>query len=106
ISIAGGTEKTKFNISTSYLGQEGIIINSEYNQLQMRANLEHWIWDSWKVSLNNIISRTNSNFLFSNNTERGAGVLSGALIAPPTVGVYDENGNYSNIRQYGFSPDI
>ncbi len=106
LSVSGGNDKTKFNISSSYFDQKGIILNSYYNQLQLRANLEHKIRDNWKISLNNILGRTRNNSLFSDNTERGAGVLSGALIAPPTVPVYDENGDYSNVRQYAFSPDI
>jgi TonB-dependent starch-binding outer membrane protein SusC len=40
------------------------------------------------------------------HTERGNGVISGALVAPPTIGVRNANGRYSNIRAYAFSPDI
>jgi TonB-linked SusC/RagA family outer membrane protein len=106
LSVFGGNDRTRFSLSGSYFDQKGVIRNSYYNQAQLRANLDHNINNNWKVSFNNIVSRTKNNFLFSNNTERGAGVLSGALIAPPTVPVYDANGNYSNVRKYSFSPDI
>jgi TonB-linked SusC/RagA family outer membrane protein len=106
LAVSGGNDKTRFNISASYFDQAGIIINSYFNRAQVRAAIEHNISDKWKVSFNNIMSRTKSNFLFSNNTERGAGVLSGALIVPPTVGVYNADGTYSNVRKYPFSPDI
>lgn len=106
LAISGGNDKTRFNISSSFFDQDGVILNSDYQQLQLRANIDHKIGDKWKVSFNNIIGRTKSNSLLSDNTERGSGVLSGALIAPPTVPIYDGNGKYSNVRQYPFSPDI
>lgn len=106
LSISGGNEKTKFNLSGSMLNQEGVILNSNHKQLQFRANIDHKIRDNWKVSFNNIVGHNKNKSLFSDNTERGQGVLSGALIAPPTVPIYDENGKYSNVRKYPFSPDI
>lgn len=106
VTVSGGNDKTLFNISGNYFSQDGIILNSGYKYLQLSTSIEHKINSKWKVSLSNIINRSKSNSIFSNNTERGAGVLSGALIAPPTVPVYDNEGNYSNVRQYSFSPDI
>lgn len=106
LSVSGGNDKTRFNLTGNYFDQKGVILNSYNNQAQLRANLEHNINNNWKITFNNIVSRTKNNFLYSNNTERGAGVLSGALISPPTVPVYDANGNYSNVRKYPFSPDI
>ncbi|MGX5819011.1 TonB-dependent receptor [Chitinophaga lutea] len=106
LAVSGGSEKTRFNLSASYFDQQGVIIHSYFNRAQLRANLEHAINDNWKISFNNILSSTRNNFLLSNNTERGQGVLSGALIAPPTVPVYNPDGSYSNVRKYSFSPDI
>lgn len=106
LSISGSNDKTRFNISGSYFDQQGIIINSFYKQFQLRSNIDHNITKNLKVGFNNIISRRSNNNLFSENSERGAGVLSGALIAPPTLGVRGKAGEYSNIRKYPFSPDI
>ncbi|PXX25732.1 TonB-dependent receptor [Arenibacter sp. ARW7G5Y1] len=106
ITVSGGNDKTVFNVSGNYFNQEGIIINSGYEYLQLRSSLEHKINSKWKVSFNNILSRKKNNNIFSNNTERGAGVLSGALISPPTVSVFNSDGEYSNVRPYAFSPDI
>ncbi|GAA4785921.1 TonB-dependent receptor [Olivibacter ginsenosidimutans] len=104
--IAGGNEKTKFSISGNYLNQDGIILNSYYKQLQLRNTIDHELFKGWNVSLNTIINQGKSNILKSDNTERGSGVLSGALVAPPTLDVYNEDGTYSNIKAYAFSPDI
>jgi len=106
VTVSGGNDKTLFSVSGNYFSQDGVIINSGFKYLQLTSNIEHKINSKWKISLNNIINRRNSNSIFSNNTERGAGVLSGALIAPPTIPAFDGEGNYSNVRQYAFSPDI
>ncbi|SKB68046.1 TonB-linked outer membrane protein, SusC/RagA family [Parapedobacter luteus] len=106
VLIAGGSERTKFSISGNYLDQQGVILNSFYEQMQLRNTIDHELFKGWNISLNTIVNRSKSNILKSDNTERGSGVLSGALIAPPTIGIYNEDGSYRNIRAYAFSPDI
>jgi len=105
LRVSGGTSKTTFNVSGSYFNQEGIIINSGYKNLQLRARLETYIMPNWKFSLNSVLSRRENNNLHSNNTERGMGVLSAALGAPPTIPVRDEEGNYNSVIPYAFSPE-
>jgi TonB-linked SusC/RagA family outer membrane protein len=39
LSASGGTEKTQSNFSLSYLNNDGIVINSNYNRLTARANV-------------------------------------------------------------------
>ncbi len=39
LSASGGTEKTQSNFSMSYLNNDGIVINSNYNRLTARANV-------------------------------------------------------------------
>lgn len=106
LMISGGNIKTRFNISANYFNQEGIIINSSFKRYQLKMDMEHHINANWKFSIHNILSRTTSNNLYSDNTTRGSGVLSAALDSPPTQPVYDANGNYSNVRAYPFSPDV
>jgi len=106
LRISGGNIKTRFNFSANYFNQEGIIINSSFKRYQLKMDIEHHINANWKFSIHNILSRNISNNLLSDNTTRGSGVLSGALDSPPTLPVYDKNGNYSNVRAYPFSPDV
>jgi TonB-linked SusC/RagA family outer membrane protein len=106
VTVSGGNDKTLFSVSGNYFSQDGVIINSGSKYLQLTSNIEHKINSKWKVSLNNIINRRNNNSISSNNLAVGEGVLSGALIAPPTIPAFDGEGNYSNVRQYAFSPDI
>lgn len=106
LSISGGNDKTVFSLSGNYIEQQGIIIGSEYYQGQLKADLSHKISDNWKIDFNGIFARTVNNQLNSDNQERGLGVLSGALVAPPTLPVKNEDGSYTNLRAYPFSPDI
>ena len=105
LRVYGGNDKTLFNISGSYFDQEGIIVNSGYKNLQLRTSLETKLMPNWRLSLNSIVSRRENRNLWSNNTERGRGVLSAALADAPSIPVRDEFGNYSNVRPYGFSPE-
>ena len=106
LSVSGGNNKTKFNISGNYFNEEGIIINSFYDRYQLRTNLQHKINSKLTVSLNLILSRSIKNSLTSDNTTRGNGVLSGALAAPPTLTVKNSTGEYSDVSSYAFSPDV
>jgi len=105
LRLSGGSERVTYNISGSYFGQEGIIINSGYQNLQLRTRLDTKITDNWTFSLNSVLSRRTNNNLHSNNTERGMGVLSAAVGCPPTIPDYDDQGNYSFMMPYPFSPE-
>ncbi len=106
ISVSGGNDKTTFSLSGNYFNQDGILINSYFNRYQLRGNLTHNISDRLKLSANTILSQSKNNALDSDNSSRGSGVLSGALVAPPTLSVFDGNGEYTNVTPYAFSPDV
>ncbi|WP_211218022.1 SusC/RagA family TonB-linked outer membrane protein [Niabella aurantiaca] len=52
LSLRGGTNKTKYAVSTSAVDQEGVIINSGYNRQQGRFTLDQTISKKLKASLN------------------------------------------------------
>lgn len=106
LSVSGGNNKTTFNVSGSFYYQDGIIINSNYTRIQSRASFEHKITENWRVTLNTNFSNNRFNNILSQNTERGLGVLSGALVAAPSIRPRNEEGDYSDVRAYGFSPEI
>lgn len=106
LTVAGGNQNTVFSLSGNYINQQGIIIGSHYSQAQLMANLSNDISKNWKISFHGNFSNTQSNMLNSNNKERGLGVLSGALVAPPTLPVKNKDGSYTMVRPYAFSPDI
>jgi len=60
VSASGGTEKTKFYISTSYNSQDGILIGNTFKRLAARLNLDQMVSEKFKIGVNMGISQTNS----------------------------------------------
>lgn len=52
LSLAGGTADTRYAASMSYLNQEGVIINSDYNRYQGRFNLDQRLSPKLKLNIN------------------------------------------------------
>jgi|WetSurMetagenome_2_1015567.scaffolds.fasta_scaffold06250_3 TonB-dependent starch-binding outer membrane protein SusC len=92
LAISGATDRLKYMVSSSMLNHEGIMLNSKYSRLSLRANLAADITDWVDFGLNYSYTMEtyksppfNANlFTASNNAPRWA----------PTEPVYDEFGNY------------
>lgn len=52
ISVSGGTKATRYKVSFTYTGQEGIIANSGYERYQGKASLQQSIYKNLKMRLN------------------------------------------------------
>ncbi|UKT64924.1 SusC/RagA family TonB-linked outer membrane protein [Pedobacter mucosus] len=52
LSISGGTEKTRYSISASVVGQGGVIINSDFGRYQGRVTLDQDVNAKLKVGIN------------------------------------------------------
>lgn len=57
VSASGGTDKTTYNISMGYTGQEGIMPSSDYKRINGRVNLETQAKDWLKVGMNVGVTR-------------------------------------------------
>ncbi|MCF6331902.1 MAG: SusC/RagA family TonB-linked outer membrane protein [Draconibacterium sp.] len=99
ISASGGNEKIKYLLSGGYLNQQGIILTSDYQRFNIRANIDAQVLE--KVKISSTISGYYGLGSYP-NTEGHYGLanpLMQALTASPTIPVYDENGNpYFNKR--------
>lgn len=49
ISFSGGADGTRYRLSAGYLGQEGVIKNSDFNRTNLSANLEQKIGKKIKI---------------------------------------------------------
>jgi TonB-dependent starch-binding outer membrane protein SusC len=105
-TMSGGNEKTQYSVAGNYFGQDGIIKSSTFWRGSLRASINHKISEKLKLTYNSILSRTFRNQLNSDNSHRGNGVLSGMLVAPPTIAALDANGNYNSVVPYAFSPNV
>ncbi|WP_207532136.1 SusC/RagA family TonB-linked outer membrane protein [Desertivirga arenae] len=61
LSVRGGNDQTKYSISGSVMGQDGIIINSGFKRYQGRISLDQNIRKDFKVGLNANYSNTRIN---------------------------------------------
>jgi TonB-linked SusC/RagA family outer membrane protein len=98
ISVTGGSEKTRYAISGNYFGQDGIVRNTDFKRLSIRANIDAQVYDRLKVGLNLTASRSEAHVapgVGTATSEWGNSFISSLLIMPPTATVYDANGGYT-----------
>jgi len=94
LSISGGNDKTRFNITSGYFDQKGILRGSDYSRFNLRLNLDHNVTDKFKVGTSTTFSRSSSNRI--NNDNNIYGVLSSAILISPTVPIYNADGTYGH----------
>lgn len=94
ISITGGSEKTTYALSGSNLNQEGIIGGDKTGferstaRLSMNTNLYEWLKVNSSITYTHIDRKSINDFTLGS-------VLFNAMNMPPTIPVYDEDGEYS-----------
>jgi len=81
LSASGGTDKTQSNFSLSYLNNDGIVINTNYNRLTARANVVTKVADF--IEIGGDINYVHSQHHGSNAT-------------------FGNNGNLSSLRDFAF----
>ncbi len=86
LSVSGKTDRTNYYLSTSYLDQEGILVNDNYERLTFNGRFESEIADWLTLGFDPT---------FSHRDYSGLSASAGyALQASPLGNMYDENGNY------------
>jgi TonB-dependent starch-binding outer membrane protein SusC len=93
LSITGGTDKTKFFVSGSYLGQDGIIIGSKFERFNLRTNVENKVNDKLSFGISTALSRSQSNRIVNDNSIFG--VFSTAILLGSHIPAYNPNGTYA-----------
>lgn len=92
LNISGGNDKTKFYISGSYLGQEGIIVGSKFQRFNLRSNVENKINNKITIGLSTALSRSQNNRIVNDNSIFG--VFSTAQLLGSHIPAYNPNGTY------------
>ncbi|MCR5360513.1 MAG: TonB-dependent receptor [Bacteroidales bacterium] len=88
ISVSGGSEKTRYVVSGNYYRQDGILINTGFDRVSGRINLDSRITDKLNIGLNVTASKT--------NTKSGPSNATFALLqTPATATIYDADGSYT-----------
>lgn len=97
VSARGGTEKVKYYMSGSYFDQDGIVLSSGLKRYSFNTNLEAQVTDRLKMGFNLNASLTNTELVNAEGSWHSGGVVSSALVMPPTIPVRDENGDYNEM---------
>ena len=92
LSVSGGTAKSQYALSASYLGQQGILPNSDFNRLSFRLNTSHTVKAKWAVGQNLTVSHSTGNQIRTNEL---GGILANAVYKRPFDAVYDDDGKYA-----------
>jgi TonB-dependent starch-binding outer membrane protein SusC len=82
LTIVGGNEQTKYSISAGYLGQDGIVINSDFKRYSGRLYLEAKVSDKFSVGASFIEAYSESKVIPD-------GVFSATLQMPAVVSIYN-----------------
>ncbi len=96
LSFSGGSNDTQYYLSLDYFNQEGIVLSTGHKKYVGRINLIHSFGQNFKVGINlqNSVNFRNSVPLGTGvNIE--SGVIATALQLPPTLPVFDDQGNFS-----------
>ncbi|WP_324676285.1 TonB-dependent receptor [Hymenobacter sp. GOD-10R] len=94
LSMSGGSEKITYSVSGSYLKQQGIVKNNDYERITARLQTDYNATDHIKVGYSAIFQNNRS-------TDVPADVLFyQAFVAPPVLPVFKANGNYGDAADF------
>jgi TonB-linked SusC/RagA family outer membrane protein len=104
LAISGATDQLKYMVSGNYLDHEGILVNSKYSRISLRANLSADVTKWCDFGLNySYTKETYKSPSFRDEVAFVSQVVNNAPRWAPTEPVYDENGNYWKHRS-GYGP--
>jgi TonB-dependent starch-binding outer membrane protein SusC len=100
IFARGGSQRTRFMISGNLYSQDGIVLNSGFQRVSARLNLDHKVNDNFSIGNTLMLAKTNNRRSFNDNTY--SGVITNALGASPWMPAYedDEKTTYAEYDQY------
>ncbi len=87
IGVSGGNENSNYRISGGYLGQEGVILSTDYERFNFRANSDY-TFDKLKLGQTLGISFENQT---PERTSGGRSLIEHAIKAPPYLPVRNPN---------------
>jgi TonB-linked SusC/RagA family outer membrane protein len=92
IAVTGGTEKTSFYLSGSYINQEGVVITNSVEKINFRVNLDHKINNFVKVGTSISYNR----WVDVDVSEGGRWSTANAMLTgSPVTDVYNVDGTFT-----------
>ena len=112
LSINGGTEKNRYAFSGNYTDQDGIILNSGFQRYNFHTNVEWELQEGLHFGVNATYGRSKQSGLTTaeakvfNSSPFSAGITNSfvyALLMPPVVSVYNQDGSYNFKNPYEYA---
>ncbi|RKR12033.1 TonB-linked SusC/RagA family outer membrane protein [Flavobacterium sp. 90] len=92
ISFSGEKEGTRYYTSLNYFDQEGIVLNSDFNRMSMRLNIDSTVKSWLKIGNNMSISKSSQQVV--RNDDRG-GLVMNTLRQSPELPVRYADGSFA-----------
>ena len=92
-AISGGADAFQYRISGEYLNQDGVVINSGYERIQLRSNFDATLSPWARTGLTLTIHRTTRDQIEQPRNEQNP--FFQAYNAPPLVSPYNPDGTYN-----------
>lgn len=93
LSAYGGTDKSRYFLSGSYQNQEGIMLGTDQETFNFRANIDSKVSKRLTVGANVSFTYNDNNEVTTGRYDRSPSMA--ALIYSPTLPVYNEDGSYA-----------
>jgi TonB-linked SusC/RagA family outer membrane protein len=90
LTVSGGDDDTRFNVSGNFLDDQGIMENSSFRRYSFRVNFSQDVSDDFRIRTNVTTSRGEFEFL----QESGQFPVMTAVSFPPLFGPFNEDGSY------------
>lgn len=112
LSINGGTEKNRYAFSANFTDQDGIILNSGFERYNFHTNVEWELQEGLHFGVNATYGRSKQSGLTTaeekvfNSSPFSAGITNSfvyALLMPPVIPVYSQDGSYNFKNNYEYA---
>ena len=100
LNFSGGIENIKYHVSASAMQRDGLIPNSSFGKYNLRSTLDFSPNKILDISLQlgySLIDRMNQE---NGGGHGGSSMIGAAYSAAPVFTVYDENGEYKDLRSW------
>ena len=104
VSVSGGSDKTQFYSSVSYMNQEGILYNQGLERFTGNSSVSH-TFGKFNIRVNSQFSKMNQSTANEGTSYDGA-IANYAFFQSPSQTPYDKDGNLQPCGMFGVNPLI
>ena len=112
VSINGATEKSRYSFSANYTDQQGIVLNSDFQRYNFHLNADWELQKNLHFGVNTTYGRSRQRGMTTtedqvfNSSPFSAGITNSfvyALLMPPVIRVYNDDGTYNFKNPYEYA---